>query len=56
MADVNGILEVQMRDQRRDVGGARRPKPVRHGAQKNVVQKERQDRRARKNRRDKKER
>ena len=44
------------RDRNTNVGGARKPKQVRHGAKTNMVQKERKDRRARKNRRDKKER
>ena len=48
-------IQVRRRDRNTNVGGTRRPKPVRHGAQKNMVQKERKDRRARKNRRDKKE-
>jgi GTPase len=49
-------IQVRRRDRNTNVGGARKPKPVRHGAKKNLVQKERKDRRARKNRRDKKER
>src|SRR3954467_6009307 len=49
-------IQVRRRDRNTNVGGARKPKQVRHGANKNVVQKERKDRRARKNRRDKKER
>jgi GTP-binding protein len=49
-------IQVRRRDRNTNVGGARKPKPVRHGAKANLVQKERKDRRARKNRRDKKER
>lgn len=51
-------IQVRRRDRNTNVGGMRKPKPkqVRHGANKNMVQKERKDRRARKNRRDKKER
>jgi GTPase len=51
-------IQVRRRDRNTNVGGERKrkPKPVRHGAQKNTVDKERKDRRARKNRRDKKER
>ena len=49
-------IQVRRRDRNTNVGGTRKPKPIRHGAQKNMVQKERKDRRARKNRRDKKER
>ena len=49
-------IQVRRRDRNTNVGGARKPKPVRHGAKTNMVQKERKDRRARKNRRDKKER
>ena len=49
-------IQVRRRDRNTNVGGTRKPKPVRHGANKNMVQKERKDRRARKNRRDKKER
>jgi GTP-binding protein len=51
-------IQVRRRDRNTNVGGARKPKPkqIRHGANKNMVQKERKDRRARKNRRDKKER
>jgi GTP-binding protein len=49
-------IQVRRRDRNTNVGGTRKPKPIRHGANKNMVQKERKDRRARKNRRDKKER
>ena len=50
-------IQVRRRNKNTNVGGERRlPRPVRHGAHKNMVQKERKDRRARKNRRDKKER
>jgi GTPase len=49
-------IQVRRRDRNTNVGGVRKPKPVRHGANKNMVQKERKDRRARKNRREKKER
>jgi GTP-binding protein len=49
-------IQVRRRDRNTNVGGARKPKPIRHGAKTNMVQKERKDRRARKNRRDKKER
>jgi GTP-binding protein len=49
-------IQVRRRDRNTNVGGVRKPKPVRHGANKNMVEKERKDRRARKNRRDKKER
>ncbi len=49
-------IQVRRRDRNTNVGGTRKPKVVRHGANKNMVQKERKDRRARKNRRDKKER
>jgi GTPase len=49
-------IQVRRRDRNTNVGGARKPKQVRHGAKTNMVQKERKDRRARKNRRDKKER
>ena len=49
-------IQVRRRDRNTNVGGTRKPKMVRHGANKNMVQKERKDRRARKNRRDKKER
>jgi GTP-binding protein len=49
-------IQVRRRDRNTNVGGARKPKQIRHGAKTNMVQKERKDRRARKNRRDKKER
>jgi len=51
-------IQVRRRDRNTNVGGARKvkPKQIRHGAHKNMVEKERKDRRARKNRRDKKER
>jgi GTP-binding protein len=51
-------IQVRRRDRNTNVGGTRKPKlkQIRHGANKNIVQKERKDRRARKNRRDKKER
>ena len=49
-------IQVRRRDRNTNVGGARKPKQVRHGAKTNMVQKERKDRRARKNRREKKER
>ncbi|MCU1384635.1 MAG: der [Acidobacteria bacterium] len=49
-------IQVRRRDRNTNVGGTRKSKPVRHGAKKNTVAKERKDRRARKNRRDKKER
>jgi GTP-binding protein len=49
-------IQVRRRDRNTNVGGTRKPKPVRHGANRNMVQKERKDRRARKNRRDKNER
>src|SRR4051812_43888451 len=51
-------IQVRRRDRNTNVGGVRKAKPkmVRHGAHKNMVEKERKDRRARKNRRDKKER
>ncbi|HEX3645286.1 MAG TPA: ribosome biogenesis GTPase Der [Vicinamibacterales bacterium] len=49
-------IQVRRRDRNTNVGGARKPKRIRHGAKANMVQKERKDRRARKNRRDKKER
>jgi GTP-binding protein len=49
-------IQVRRRDRNTNVGGARKPKQIRHGAKANMVQKERKDRRARKNRRDKKER
>ena len=49
-------IQVRRRDRNSNVGGVRKPKVVRHGANKNMVEKERKDRRARKNRRDKKER
>jgi GTPase len=49
-------IQVRRRDRNTNVGGVRKPKPIRHGAKANTAQKERKDRRARKNRRDKKER
>jgi GTP-binding protein len=49
-------IQVRRRDRNTNVGGTRKPKQVRHGAKTNTVQRERKDRRARKNRRDKKER
>ena len=50
-------IQVRRRDRNTNVGGTRKPKPklVRHGAHKNTTEKVRKDRRARKNRRDKKE-
>jgi GTP-binding protein len=49
-------IQVRRRDRNTNVGGARRRRPARHDAKANVVQRERKDRRARKNRRDKRER
>src|SRR3954451_10121723 len=51
-------IQVRRRDRNTNVGGERKrkPKPARHGAHKNTADTERKDRRARKNRRDKKER
>ena len=51
-------IQVRRRDRNTNVGGERKrkPKPARHGAHQNTADKERKDRRARKNRRDKKER
>jgi GTP-binding protein len=51
-------IQVRRRDRNTNVGGTRkpRPKPARHGAHKNTADKVRKDRRALKNRREKKER
>ena len=49
-------IQVRRRDRNTNVGGTPKPKPPRHDAKAHTVQKERKDRRARKNRRDKKER
>ena len=49
-------IQVRRRDRNTNVGGTRKPRPVRHDAKGHAVQKERKDRRARKNRREKKER
>ena len=49
-------IQVRRRDRNTNVGGTRKPRPARHDAKGHAVQKERKDRRARKNRRDEKER
>ena len=48
-------IQVRRRDKNTNVGGTRKPRPARHDARAQAVQRERQDRRARKNRREKKE-
>jgi GTPase len=48
-------IQVRRRHKNTNVGGTRRPRPARHDAKAQAIQRERQDRRARKNRREKKE-
>ena len=48
-------IQVRRRHKNTNVGGTRRPRPARHDAKGQAIQRERQDRRARKNRREKKE-
>jgi len=48
-------IQVRRRHKNTNVGGTKRPRPARHDARAQAVQRERQDRRARKNRREKKE-
>jgi GTP-binding protein len=48
-------IQVRRRDRNTNVGGTRKPRLARHDARANAVQRERKDRRARKNRREKKE-
>jgi len=48
-------IQVRRRHKNTNVGGTRRPRPARHDAKAQAIQRERKDRRARKNRREKKE-
>ena len=48
-------IQVRRRDKNTNVGGTRQARPARHDAKAHTVERERKDRRARKNRRDKKE-